>query len=437
MLPEQFQPEVSSLTVAGAPQQARKRKRGILLAIILSLFVIAGGVAAYIWFVYIPNKPEVVLQKAVESFINDKASYTIDGKLDQAGPNDPDFTYQVKSDKDGGAETKLQMSTFLQSPRLGIVNAHGALALNLSGVEDFKTMATHYTNAGKPGIQEAIAFFGESSGVTSYQDKWIQVDRFITEQPFAAKPSTTRVKGIPGAELSAIGPVESVNGIQARKYDVTLDQQAFKLFLGRIDQIAGVPLLSGMTSNLAQEGGVVRLSVWIDLKTKTVEQLTYAGRPFKTASVSIKLTAAQNGVVTIPGAQDLTDVLSYGIVNKVLFNHALQQGGDSDSDRERIADLKGIKTALEIYKNKNGQYPERYEMSVNQEGFIGTKMPGADLDVFRDPAGSLIGRNGSQYAYVPAQKSDDQNCGKFSKPCEKFFISTSLSNGQRYQLNSY
>lgn len=413
-----------------------KRKRNIILLIIFLLLALVGGAAAYVWYVYIPNKPEVVLRKAVESYINDKTGYTITGKLDRSGPNDPDFDYSIKTNAQGGATSNLYMSTFLQSPHIETIKADDKLYVNFGGFEDFKTLAKHYTNVGAPGIQEAVAAFTESSGLVGNQNKWLQVDDFILEQPAAPKNSGERLPGIPGAALKTIGAEETLNGKKTRKYEVTLDKDAFKLLVTHVDMNAGVPLLSGIMAGETVSVNEVKLDVWVNLSTKKIEQVTYSGRPFQNATFDIKIAASDGNSAQAPAAQLLSSALNYGIVNSIIFNPVLQQG-DSDSDKQRIADLKGIKTALEIYKAKKGFYPERYEMSVNQEGFIKSQMPGADLEVFKDPRSNLIGRNGSQYAYVPALKDDSQNCGKFAKPCEKFFINTTLNDGQQYQLNSY
>lgn len=428
-------PPTSGFSQSKPTRPPLNRKKWITFSILLTLFALIGAAVAYIMLIYIPNRPEVVLQKAVETYVNDKAAYTISGKLDNAGPNDPDFTYTVQTNAAGSAKTELNTSTFLQSPRVETIKAGDKLYVNFGGFQDFKTMATHYRNVGKPGIQEAIAAFAESSGVAGNQNKWLQVDDFILEQPAAPKSNSKRIPGIPGAKLSVIGAEETVNGKKTRKYEVTLDPTAFKLLAGHIDMNAGVPILSGIMADKALGVTEVKLSVWVNLETKTIEQVTYDGRPFEDATFSVKIVANNQNNITAPSAELLTSKLGYGIVNKIIFNKALQQGED-DADKERIADMKGIKTALEIYKNRAGHYPERYEMSVNQEGFIASQMPGADIEVFKDPANALIGRSGSQYAYVPALKSDDQNCGKFSAPCEKFFIVTTLNNGQKYQLNS-
>lgn len=404
------------------------------LGIVLFLITSIGVAVAYVFMVYLPNKPEVVLNNAVIAFVEKPGNYDVSGKLDQAGPNDPDFNFKMTTAGSGNASTELFMSTFLQNPHIKTVKNNDKVYVQFSGFEDFKTMAKHYRNAGAPGIQEAIAAFTESSNIASNQQKWIQVDDFILDQP-AAPAAPAKIQGIPGAILNTVGAVETINGKQARKYEVTLDKNAFRLFIGQLDKNAGAPVLSGILGVQEVTANEVKVNVWVDLKSKTIEQVTYSGRPLNNATFDIKIAQAKSANIESVNGEKLTKHLGYGIVNSVIFNKVWQQGV-SDTDKERIADLKGIKMALEIYKARTGSYPERYEMAVNQEALIGGQMKGADPEVFKDPGGRYIGRSGSQYAYVPALSNDDQNCGKFSKPCTKFFINTTLDDGKQYQLNS-
>jgi len=411
------------------------KKRNIILTIVTLLLVIVGAAAAYVFLIYLPNRPEIVLQKAVESYINDNGDYDITGNLDQAGPNDPDYKYDMSTNAAGQATAKLSMSTFLLGPSVDTVLSNDKLFISLNGFEDTKKLATHYRNVGQPGIQEAIAFFAESSGISSKLGKWIEVDKYITDQPQAPK-NTGRIPGIPGASLKTIGQEETFEGKQVRRYAVSLDNEAFKLMLAHTDSRTGAPMLSATTFNAGLTEGQKDLDLLVNLKTKKIEQITYAGRPFNNATFSIKIKANEGKTISAPTAELLTRTLSYGVVNSYVFNKNMQLG-DSEADKERIADLKGIKTALEMYKAKHGKYPERYEMSVTQERFIGTQMPGADFEVFKDPSGAFIGRSGSQYAYAPSSAAGDENCGKFAHPCTKFFVITTLDNGEKYQLNSY
>ena len=426
--PQQF------VTGSGMQKKSSARKLVIIFSGLATLLMLVGGAAAYFFIYYIPNKPEVVLNNAVIAFVEKPDNYEISGKFDQAGPNDPDFDFKMTTASSGNASTDLFMSTFLLQPHIQMVKNNGKLYVQFSGFEDFKTLAKHYSNYGAPGIQEAIAAFAESSNVATNQQKWIQVDDFIISQPFASA-TPKKIQGIPGATLNTIGAVETINQKQARKYEVTLSKEAFKLLIGQLDKNAGAPVLSGILGVQDVTASEVKVSVWVDIKSKTIEQIVYSGKPLKNATFDIKITQVKSAKIESPSGDKLSKQLGYGIVSSTIFSKVWQQSG-SDTDKERIADLKGIKTALEIYKARNGSYPERYEMAVNQVALISGPMRGADPEVFKDPSGLYIGRSGSQYAYVPSQGNDDQNCDKLSKPCAKYFINTTLDDGNQFQLNS-
>ena len=451
MEPEQVQPhkthnqEIKTDQTTTSPQQPlisasdfskpkTSTKKYITLGILIFLVLAMGSGAAYIFMVYIPNKPENVFKKAVLDYATKSRNYTITGRLDQAGPNDPDFDYSVKTNTQNDSSAEVHMSTFLQQPSVFVKKVNGKLYVRFTGFEDFKKLATHYSNSGEKGIQEYIAEFTERANLSTNQDQWLEVGDYVLAQHGTDKSSDSQPSGLNGVTLRSIGSKENVGNKPTRKYEVTLTSDAFKQVITGIGKSANVHMPSSIFPKDGLTTADIKASVWINLKTKTIEQISYEGRPFRDATFSLKLVASDHNSIDAPKAEKLTSKLGFGIVSGKLFNKQFQQG-DSETDRERIADLKGIKTALEIYKARTGHYPERYEMAVNQQAFIGNQMSGADFEVFKDPSGRFIGQSGSQYAYVPALGNDSQDCGKFSKPCEKYFIVTTLDDGQ-YQLNS-
>lgn len=411
-----------------------KKKKLILASIFLAIICIASVVVAYALLIYIPNKPENVFKKAMANFTQDPSGYSISGKLDQGGPNDPDYNYTINTDQDGNSYARVDVSTFLQRPSVSVQKIDGKLYVQFTGFEDSKKLATHYSNSGQKGIQEYIAEFTDKASLTATQDKWLEVGNYFTQQPNQTTNSASTQTELTGATLSSVGSRETVNGKATRKYEVTLSSDAFRKMAGQFDSAASAPVLSGIFPKGGISTDQINITVWVNTKSKTIEQISYDGRPFSDATFSFKYVATENKIDK-PQAEKATSKLGYGIVSTQVFNKQFQQG-DSVADKERLADLKGIKTALEIYKARTGHYPERYEMSVTQESLITNQMRGADIDIFKDPNGRLIGRNGSQYAYVPALSNDSQDCGKSSKPCEKYFVVTTLDNGQQFQLNS-
>lgn len=432
----QTEQPASPIQPASDQQHAKSKKKSlIILAVVVLCVLLVGSATAYVALVYLPNKPENVLKKAVSNYVSNPGAYTVSGKLDQAGPNDPDFNYTIKTSAAGDSEVAIQTSTFLQNPELVVRKVSGNYYVNFSQFEDLKKLATHYSNFGPKGIQEKIAEFTETSNLFSNQDQWLEVGGYIFEQPVSKSTTASESSNFDGMTLTSIGAEETLNGKTTRKYTVTLTKDAFTQLASRIDGSANVPVLSTLFPNTGVSADTVTADVWVNTDTKIIEQIQYEGRPFSDATFSLKTVANDSNTIVAPQAEKLTSKLGYGIVLTQLFNKQYQQA-KSDTDKERIADLKGIKTALEIYKAKTGHYPERNEMSVDQESFIRSQMPGADLDIFKDPAGRLIGLSGSQYAYVSALNDDNQDCGRFNKPCEKYFIVTTLDDNQQYQLNS-
>lgn len=412
----------------------KKNRKYAVFAIILMFIIVFGGGAAYTWFVYIPNMPQSVLKKAVATYASSGGSYTITGRLDQAGPNDPDFDFSIKTNAQNNSLAVVSASTFLQNPSISTQKINSKTYVKFSNFEDSKKLATHYKNLGSKGIQERIAEFTDKSNLSANQDQWLEINDYILNQTVADKVDNIKPTNLDGAALPSIGKKEIVNGKSTRKYEVTLSSDAFKQLVTQIDKATNGPVLSSI---FPQDGLVeqIKINVWVNLKTKTIEQINYEGRLFRDATLNLKVVASDSNSFDVLKAEKLTSKLGYGIVTSQIFNKQFQRG-DSESDKERIADLKGIKTALEIYKARTGHYPDRYEMSVTQESFISSQMPGADFEVFKDPNGRFIGRSGSQYAYVPALNNDSQECSGYSKFCEKYFIITTLDNGKEYQLNS-
>lgn len=431
------QPEPSTPIDPVLAESSRSKRKTALLLLLSSALLAIITAGLYSWFIYLPNTPEAVLKKAAENFSSDVSNYTVSGRLDQAGPNDPDFTYTIKTDDSGNLYTDVSASTFVVSPAVSAQRVNGKTFVLFNGFESTQTLASRYGNAtGIKGIQEHIAEFVDNSEIYNAQNKWIEIDEFIFDQPINTQ---VEAKAAAFGESSyTVGEVEVKDGIKTRKYNISVDKSGFKRTLEQLESTIGTPLLSEIfeiyssSNNFAEQ---IDMSLWVNLKTKRIHQLSYDGRPFQDATLSINLVSAPDNEITQPEAQKLTDTLSFGVVWSRFFNGRFQSG-NSEADKERIADLKGIKTALEIYKAKNGYYPERYEMSVQQESFIRGTMPGADLEVFKDPSDRLIGLNGSQYAYVSSLNSGEEGCGRFSSPCEKYFIATTLDDGTQYQLNS-
>ena len=89
--------------------------------------------------------------------------------------------------------------------------------------------------------------------------------------------------------------------------------------------------------------------------------------------MSIHATESSDTITAPEGSVKLSEALSYGVAWSGLIR-ADMQNGKTERDNERIADLKGMKLAFEIYKAKNGTYPDRYNIAVQQEQFLNTSL---------------------------------------------------------------
>ena len=404
------------------------------IVVILALVgvAIASG-AGYYLGIYLPNKPENVFKKAISNFGSKPQGYTITGKIDQGGVNDADFNYTIKTNDKKDVSAQVSASNFIVSPSINVDNVGGKTYVQFSNFLGTDALAKKYRNLGRPGLSESIASFTDKSLVGSNEGKWFDVPNYITDQQKSksqAAPSNFNKNITP-----TIGGIETINGQSTRKYTVVITKDTFYDFLSKIDN-SSLGFVTGKFRAFASQNGstdTLSIDIWVNLKSKTIEQATYDGQPFRDATFSFKLIAANNTITTPDKSYTLNSTLSYGIVSDIIFSKDYQQASN-EGDKERIADLKGIKTALEIYKAKNGHYPVRYDLSVNQQSFITNQMPGASLEVFKDPSGRFIGLNGSQYSYVPSTTSGDESCS--GSGCAKYFIVVTLDDGTKFQLNS-
>lgn len=98
---------------------------------------------------------------------------------------------------------------------------------------------------------------------------------------------------------------------------------------------------------------------------------------------------------------------------------SLNSARQKSRDARRLADVRQIMTALEIYYNDNGGYPAHETRSIN----------GINVQVPDDAAGSpAFSTYLSQYPSYPLP-SNDGNCAVASN-----YVYTQLSSGNNYQI---
>lgn len=424
------------------PHQSGKRKRIILAVLALLALFIAAGVA-YVLLVYIPNTPENVLKKAVSNFA-DGGNYTITGRLDHGDGNAPDFNYTIKT-AGSDALVIIDSSTFVMGPNVELMQVGGAKYVKFDEWMDAAELANHYANYTSPGIQEALAEFAGTTGIYANQGKWIQVDDFVFDNPAgsdSAPPASIEEAGI---SIDSIGSAEQKDGKRLQNYKIKLTKDGFARLL---DQISGSSIPRSVFDKYVANNGFpesISLDLQVDKSTKTIHSLSYSGRPFRDATLSLDLSPGENSFTAPENAPLASKVLDYGIVRTLIFNPDFQSA-DGAGDRERIADIKGIKMAMEIYRNKIGNYPTRSYPAFQDSEMMQT-MKGADREIFVDPVGKFLSRHGSQYTYIGETAEGSETCGSsfydlntqqdFAAPdCTKFWVVTTLDNGQEYKQTS-
>jgi hypothetical protein len=428
--------------ITSTPKKNKGLKR-LLLGVSIFGLLAAAGVGHYM-LVYLPNTPENVLKKAVANFASDK-NYSIAGRLDHGDGNLPDFDYTIKV-VGSSVYATVDSSSFMMGPKAELMSVDGKNYVKTSAWMNPTELSKQYTNYGPKGLQENLAEFAETSGVFTYQDTWMQIDDFVFDAPSTNTPSTPQTIEEAGVSLKSIETTEEVDGVKLRNYKVSLTKDGFVRLL---DQISGSQLLSnGFEAYSSKEGfpETVDMDVKVDISTKKIHSLSYSGRPFRDATLSMNLTPANDTITAPQNAPLVSDTLDYGIVKTIIFNPIAQNANDA-SDRERIADIKGIKMAMEIYHRKNDKYPTRGFSVVTVSGNMSDAMRGADNAIFDDPNGKRFNWHGSQYTYIGEAPDSSEMCGTAyydmntgkdipSPDCSKFWVVTSLNNGQEFKLTS-
>lgn len=411
----------------------KRKKLIIILSVIFALLAVTGAVASYVFLVLIPNTPENVLAKAAQNFIAQPVNYTLNGKLDVADHNLPDFVYRMSVDKQGNVEAGATGSLVVLSPTATMRFVDGRQFVKVDGFWDAAELALKYTSAIESN-PDKFAVFSADSALTNLDDTWIEIDSYVFDQPNARQTVVveTSVLNLDNIAITSYGEVVETDGVKTREYTLSVSKPAaVELFKSLGHDVVGDALVGVAEQNI--KTARVDLVVIVNISDKTIKKISYHGRPIDGTTLQFELVAQEVADITVPTASAM-ETLGFGIVQDTIFNRSWQIG-TSLNDKERIADLKGIKTALEIYYSKNGSYPGRSEVAISTglDNLLRSKMAGVDRAVFTDPNGKPIGRNGSEYAYVP---EDCTYIGAGNYTCNKFFIITTLDNGSDYQLNS-
>lgn len=107
-------------------------------------------------------------------------------------------------------------------------------------------------------------------------------------------------------------------------------------------------------------------------------------------------------------------------------------------DSERITDIKSIHGQLEAYHAQNGYYPTL--ANLQSDAFIGTDLPGLDVEAARDPKGSgandvtgSVAANDYAYVLTPANCDNDP---AVNGECASYVLTATLEDGGTEVKNS-
>lgn len=392
-----------------------KKYNKFLLPLVLLAVVVAG------YFLYSlitqPTTEEVALNAIKKLELNDSL-YHIDVQLGRASNN-----YSITHDNSGNVKVVSNDNTFLKT--------HSGAFIKLSSEDDSAA-----------DFMKDVLMLGtpNSKNMNKLQNKWVEVGTYLGSNP--ALPNFTPPEKFSFDDVSIARAIEKE--AQNDTYITgTASMNPSELYdlLAMLDGKIGYRIFTSHLSkaDFTKEEISADIKLTPEQKLEKVNTNDFAGR-----LLSIHLSHPASGSVSTDlQSIPLPELVDYSFISDTVFNDDLQ-AADSKDDQERIADIKAMKTAFDIYEHRTGEVKSYF--GFDQEEFIANRMPGADEELFTDPEGNIIGRNGGSYAYAGEAEGDDSRCGgtvyDFDlgeielPPCEKFFIITTLSTGQDFQLNS-
>ncbi len=436
IIPQVITAPISDEVIIGKlPRKRSKRKKFIFLGAATLLSTLIFSTAVYGYNVYIPNKPENILKNAINNFSLDK-DFKLDVTANLQDSNLYDGQITVWSNKNGNKQIIATSSSIAGSPEAEMIQVGEKAYAKVNYSKDSVTPAAKNEDAKVEFINQNLVRLMNNGEATKLLNKWIEIPDYLKN---AVLPSASSTGSVNPKEIDAqLVSFEGTENDGAKKLNKYLVAMKVSDFVNIVSSVMGAGQADSIFGNLSGIDSSVRLefNVWIDKETKEIVKIGYTGKPTSDVDVSIVLQL-DNTAISAPDSTLLPEKYHYSFVNSAIFNGAFQSGVTTKADKERIADLKGMKLAFEIYKRKNGVYPDRYSIAVEQQKILNAEMPGVDHQLFIDPNGKRAGLNGSQYAYVPEDLSSNSNCGPHNGPkCEKFFLVTTLDNGEEFQLNS-
>ena len=107
-------------------------------------------------------------------------------------------------------------------------------------------------------------------------------------------------------------------------------------------------------------------------------------------------------------------------------------------DSERQTDINAVHSQIEAYFAQNGRYPT--VANLNDDSWVGSNLPGLDVDALQDPKGAdnnvATAAAANVYAYVVTPSGCDNDPGTATVDCDTYVLTATLEGGGTHVKNS-
>jgi hypothetical protein len=430
-------------SVGSMPPKKRRSFLKPLLASLVALVIVGGGVAAAYVGVIVPNKPANVLKTALlNSLQQQQVSFT--GSV--AG-SDSGLSYKVaingaedSATKSSDAQLSITVSgvTFPIEIRLVDQNIYVKVG-DLSSI----TSLINAIDPSDAGLVKSV-----SSQLSS---KWIEIDSTLVNEAglscelntdwTLSKADTTLLTTDytkePFTTINSSGG-DTVNGQKTEKFNVTIDDNKLAAYSKGLNNLSVVKALnscqkSGSTTDSNSAGAVTDgladgqktpLTIWVDKNTKRIVQVgaqstTGQGQDasqvsgvldFTYGKVSISAPANAESALTLLTSLETTLGSSSSLdLSQLLGSDSSGSTATSADNAKRQTDVQALQTQLEAFYSQNGYYPSLTDM--NSASWRQTNMSSLDASALQDPGGSSQTLAATPAAHVYAYQVSNSSGG--------------------------
>jgi len=407
-----------SLTVAASPLIKKfkldKKILIIVVAIVLGLSLVGGGVFAY--FSYFQS-PERIIQKMLEKVTDVKS-------LEYAGDINMEFsldTVDLFGDQANLSGTNTDNLTGATSSALS--KKIGKISFDFSGSSDWQD-STEFKSLLLLNLKAEIPMFGEPSvglearsinkdyyvklskapiimlfDLSSLENQWIKIDgKNITEAKtdLDNKLSPAQIAQIKEAfaadkvfKIVATLPSEKIDGVSTYHYKYTIDKEGLRKYILDVDRIIATSsdltgkkledFNQGMNDLVTPEG-----EIWVGKKDylpyKITSNIIVNGTETSKISGNISIVLSAKNFnkpvqVEVPApvktTEEIMSVFMGGFAEEgtmLTAETAIKDGQARARDAKRLADVKQIQVALEMFYNENNYYPPQASSTLFSSG---------------------------------------------------------------------